>query len=584
VPTFHDFIDPTVWQAIQDTFARATRLEIRVLDAEGRKLSTPSHLTRFCQLVEGSAIGKERCHQSDLETIGLCGRAGHCTIDLCHARIVAFGVPIVINGEHIATVTGGECVPEPLPEDFVRQLAGELAIDENELVGAASELKMMPVSAVQATGDLIAEFLRGLLQSERQRRQLEARLEQVRALNEVGEAMHTHLDVERTLEAVVDAVVRVLKVTAAFVMLVDRNSNLMSIRAARGLSIETVQQARFLVGTGIVGHVAETGEAETVADMRQDPRVAYQAIDEKENLRSLIAVPLRGAEGVIGVLAACNPEPHRFTEDDLALLNTLAGQAAVAVENARLYQQVAEQVKQLSQAYEALQQTQQRLIDSERLAVIGRVASGIAHEIRNPLTAIMASGSTIRDGLMKLTPEQISQFAGIIVDECHRLNDLIDDIRNYAKPKQYRMETQPLCDVVEEVLSFLRVDPNFKRFPVYRRFTANPLVPYDRDKMKQVLINLLRNAAEAIDKPDGQIEVAVEQNDGRAIVRVSDNGKGIPPDERERIFEPFYTTKGAEGTGLGLDIVRQIVTSHGGNIEVSSAVGEGTTFMIVLPT
>ncbi|MCS6859976.1 MAG: PocR ligand-binding domain-containing protein [Abditibacteriales bacterium] len=584
MPSFHDFIDPETWQRIQDTFAKATRLEIRVVDAERRKLSTPSRLTRFCQLVEGSLLGRERCFQSDLETILLCGQGRCCVVTPCHARIIGFGVPIIVDGEHIATVTGGECVAEPLPEEFVRQLARELNIDEEELVSAANELEVLPASVVQATGELIGEFLRQWLDAAKQRQQLETKLEQVRALCEVGKTMHTDLDVDRTLESIVDAVMRVLKVTAAFVMLIEANSNLMSIRAARGLSEETTRSARFVVGTGIVGHVAATGESAVVPDMQQDPRVAYRAVDEKENLRSLIAVPLRGAGGVIGVLAACTPEPHRFTEDDLALLTTLAGQAAVAVENARLYQQVAAQVKELSAAYDALQQAQQRLIDSERLAVIGRVASSIAHEVRNPLTAIMAFASTIRDHVVQLAPAQTAQFAETIVDECRRLNKLIDDIRDYAKPKQYHVETQPIRDVIEEVLSFLRLDPTFKRFPIYRRFEADPLARYDRDRMKQVFINLLRNAAEAIDKDDGKIEVAITEAAGQIAISISDNGKGIPPDQRERIFEPFYTTKGEEGTGLGLGIVRQIIISHGGRIAVDSAVGKGTTFTVFLPS
>jgi signal transduction histidine kinase len=102
--------------------------------------------------------------------------------------------------------------------------------------------------------------------------------------------------------------------------------------------------------------------------------------------------------------------------------------------------------------------------------------------------------------------------------------------------------------------------------------------------MKQVLINLLRNAAEAIDKPDGQIEIALGQEDGQALVCIADNGSGIPSDQLDRIFEPFYTTKGAEGTGLGLDIVREIITSHEGTIDVDSEPGRGTTFTIRLPT
>jgi signal transduction histidine kinase len=242
-------------------------------------------------------------------------------------------------------------------------------------------------------------------------------------------------------------------------------------------------------------------------------------------------------------------------------------------------------IQGLQEANRVLRDTQEQLIRTEKLATIGQLAAGIAHEVKNPLTAILGFAGTIQSSASTLSPEEVREYAGIVVDESRRLQSIIDEVRQYSKPKGYMMEPASLVEVVEEIVSFTRFDTLLRQVEIQRAYHARPIVRLNRDKIKQVLLNLLRNAAQAMDAPgQGLIRVVVEEEPEFGVVRVIDNGSGMPPETLDRIFQPFFTTKGDEGTGLGLDICRQIIEQgHGGQIWAESEAGVGTTFSLRLP-
>jgi len=158
-------------------------------------------------------------------------------------------------------------------------------------------------------------------------------------------------------------------------------------------------------------------------------------------------------------------------------------------------------------------------------------------------------------------------------------------VQQYWKPKGYEMEDRPLVAVLDEIHSFTRFDSLLRRVEIRREYADNPVVRLNRDKVKQVLLNLLRNAAQAMADPShGLIRLIVQQEAEYGVVKVIDNGSGMTPQILARIFEPFFSTKGEESMGLGLDICRQIIEQgHGGQIWAESEVGTGTTFTIRLP-
>lgn len=225
---------------------------------------------------------------------------------------------------------------------------------------------------------------------------------------------------------------------------------------------------------------------------------------------------------------------------------------------------------------------QARLAEAERLASVGELAAGVAHEIRNPLAAIV-NASTLLDADVPLAPDERGATIGVVRKEARRLNAILSDFLRFARPAEPHPVEGDLRDVVTHVAALVgepdgghggmtvdtRVEPDVPRFP------------FDPDQVTQVLLNVALNAREAM-KGGGRLAIHARREGGEAVVEVADSGPGMPPEDLRRIFEPFYSRRFG-GTGLGLPIARRIVAAHGGRIDVESAVGHGTRVLIRLP-
>jgi signal transduction histidine kinase len=294
-----------------------------------------------------------------------------------------------------------------------------------------------------------------------------------------------------------------------------------------------------------------------------------------------VYAPLVVREELLGVLAI-GPKLTRqpYSEGDLELIFTLATMLASGIHSHHL-------IQGLQETNQRLRDTQEQLIRTERLATLGELSAGIAHEVKNPLTSIRGFAGTIAETVEDSSPEEIREFAQIIVDATYELQEIIDEVRDYAKGVRRTYEAAPvaLSALVDETLSFTKFSRELRAVELRKEVEEDAIVFVNRDKLKQVLINLLRNATQALTDPHrGRIVFRVTTSNGWGRIEVSDNGRGIPADAREKIWENWYTTKGAEGTGLGLGRCREIVENHGGTLElVKSEVGVGTTFAICLP-
>jgi len=225
---------------------------------------------------------------------------------------------------------------------------------------------------------------------------------------------------------------------------------------------------------------------------------------------------------------------------------------------------------------------QKRVRRSERLASLGRLAAGVAHEIRNPLSSIRGFAQFFLNRFKGQEEEQ--GYALIMIKEVDRLNRVITELLDFAKPKEPHRELHSLEPIIEHALKVLEPDMLRKKAAVVKDYEPNlPPVLADRDQISQVFLNLLLNSLESIEER-GEIRVSLKKwGDHPSLeVTIADTGKGIAPADVGKIFEPFFSTK-PKGTGLGLAIVHQIVESHGGDIEVESREGQGTTFRITLP-
>lgn len=224
----------------------------------------------------------------------------------------------------------------------------------------------------------------------------------------------------------------------------------------------------------------------------------------------------------------------------------------------------------------------ERLSEAERLAAAGELAAGMAHEIRNPLAAIV-NATTLLDRPELLTPDERTSTLDAVRKEARRLNRILSDFLIFARPREPKRLRGDIREVVDHVAALIRDDPERARL-IELQTRVDERVPsfaFDPDQLTQVLLNVALNGVEAMGGR-GRLSLEVERQDGRIMIAVADTGRGIPPDERGRVFEPFFSRKPG-GTGLGLTIVRRFVAAHGGHIDIQSEPGRGTRLTIALP-
>jgi signal transduction histidine kinase len=411
------------------------------------------------------------------------------------------------------------------------------------------------------------------------------RVQELKTLNQIGQAITSTLNLQETLTLITDQTIELMKVAAASVALIDEDANDVWFAAASGEGAEAVIGIRIARGQGIAGWVAESGESVIVPDVYNDVRF-FPNIDRFSGFttQSIMCVPLKTKGSLIGAIEVMNKKDNPFDQDDLALLQAMAAPAATAIENARLYEEKTETIKRLAE-------TQKQLIQSAKLAAVGELAAGVAHEINNPLTTIMGLSSLMLDlpPNSRLDDEAREDFA-IMQTEAQRARDIVRSLLNFARTDIPNRQPADFNQLVEEAI-FLVLTKNVSSWvTLKKRLTPLPEVSVDTNQIKQVLVNLFNNAIHAMqDRPQPAVLTVssrLHRKHGQPVVflSISDTGHGIDPIHLDKIFDPFFTTKEVgQGTGLGLSISYGIVERHGGTIQVESTLNQGSTFVVTLP-
>lgn len=255
--------------------------------------------------------------------------------------------------------------------------------------------------------------------------------------------------------------------------------------------------------------------------------------------------------------------------------------------NQELNQRVEERALKLQHANRQLEATTQQLIMSEKLAAIGEISAGVAHEINNPIAVVQGNLEVVRELMGEKADAARVEFR-LIDEQLHRIGEMVTRLLQFAKPQEYAGHSQryDIADVVSDTLPLVRHLLDKSKITVEREYRASRLVLMNRTELQQVLVNLIVNAIHAM-SAGGRLTLRTSDSDdgGRAgvLIEVADTGTGIAPEVLERIFDPFFTTKGREGTGLGLSISQMLVNRQGGKISVASEPGRGTTFAVWLP-
>lgn len=427
-------------------------------------------------------------------------------------------------------------------------------------------------------------------------------------LIEVGTALCGTLHLRELLAVMMERVREVLDVESCSVMLVDEPTRTLRWEVALGEGAGKLQTLSVPIGHGISGRVAQTGEVIRIEDAHNDPRWEGRSYDQETGFttRSILCVPIRTRERVVGVVQVLNRRGGPFTDEDQQLLEALASMGAVAIENARLYEHLEENVQErtaeLMRTLAELRETQSQLVQSEKMAALGDLVAGVAHEINTPLGAVSSNTDLVGRFMIKAKetladPAQTDKainfldrgaaMADVSREACRRINEIVRSLRNFARLDED--ERKP-ADLHEGINSTLTLAGHLmkNRITVHREYGQLPPVHCYANQLNQVFLNMLVNAAQAIDGP-GEITIRTRfvpdaATQGSAVVEISDSGCGIRPDDMAKVFNPGFTTKGVGvGTGLGLAICYRIVANHQGKVDVESGVGKGTTFRITLP-
>lgn len=383
-------------------------------------------------------------------------------------------------------------------------------------------------------------------------------LDRYLSLVEVARVLASTLDLDRLLYQIVLAAATLTGSEAAAIILYDENKNQLFFQSSTNLDSKVMRGLEIPIDSSIAGEIIRTRKPMIVLDASKDPR-HFQGVGKSTDYqtKSLVGVPMITKEKIIGVLEVINKKKRNFTEEDAEVLTALGSQAAVAIENTRLFQQ-------------------------------SDLISEMVHELRTPLASIQTAAHLLTR--VEISDVQRQTMAETIQKEANRLSDLTTSFLEMARLESGRTQFQKnqinLDALLNEVADLMRVRIEEDGLQLRMEITPPlPLIEGDWDKLKQVLINLLSNAIK-YNRPNGTITLGASKYKQQVSFYVRDTGLGMKPEHVEQLFEKFYRVPGAEkvvGTGLGLSISKRIIEGHGGTIDVNSQINVGTTFTVNLP-
>ncbi len=440
---------------------------------------------------------------------------------------------------------------------------------------------------------VITSHLAGLIEYTRLREEAEGRARSLGLIHEVVQQVIGLNDKREVATITAELVAQYFKYELAAILLFD-DERKFSIQGIGGSHAETVKRAlaghEFVATDGVTGRVSQTGESILVNNTKENK--LYRPLKGWE-ARSEICVALKDGENILGIIDVESREQNAFSHNDLIAMESLAGILAAVISSANQYQKLQETIRQLRAAeielndrMEAQRSAENRLLQAAKLAAVGEMAAGIAHELNNPLTSVTGFSELVLDELPQDSPHR--NELEMVLREARRASGVVRRLLDFSRQGERVRASADLNEAVNDVIALTRHLIHTNRVNLIMELDGTlPWISIDHNQMKQVLLNLIHNALQAM--PNGgelQVSTAIAERDERkwVVMAVKDSGIGISPAEQNRIFEPFFTTKGDRGgTGLGLSVTYGIITDHGGTIEVTSEPNRGSTFSVWLP-
>jgi signal transduction histidine kinase len=419
--------------------------------------------------------------------------------------------------------------------------------------------------------------------------ELSYKIKQLLAIQNTGKAILSVLDLKQLLTVIMNILSNVCRINRAIIMLVNEETKHLEYIHGVGFNgpiPEDIRHYRVPLDrvSNILARVTNTGRPEYVPEVKDSRLRKENIVLSHSKPISVFVVPLITRSKVIGVIATDAVYEGGVPKETRETLEIFAPQIAIAIENARLYSTLQERMTELKRSHALLSR-------AEKFSFLGNLAARLAHEIKNPMTAI---GTFIQMLPQKYNDEEFRKdFYNIAMEETTRVNNLISELLDLVKKRESRFELDDLHDLIDKMALLLSPQSNAKNIEIVREFDPDiAQVKMDSEKMKQVFLNILSNAVDFTPQ-GGKIEILTKNytENGKpdnVLIEIKDNGTGISESIIDKVFDPYFTTKHKSalhsGTGLGLFIAHQNMQDHGGSIEVKSEVNKGTAFVLTLPT
>jgi PAS domain S-box-containing protein len=431
-------------------------------------------------------------------------------------------------------------------------------------------------------------IIRDITQRKITQLQTEKRKMRLGILNVIAKTVSSSLNLNEILIRTIDEILEVLETDSVRIYMLDSKKERLELLAHKGLSNRFIakpfMQYRKL-GDGLLGQTAIDGETRLVDNFLRSEDPYVESIVEA-GLHSTAYIPLSAKGELMGVMCVSSHYPIEFGSGYIEFLTAIGNQIGVAMDNANLYQNV-------KRAYEELKEAQEQIIQTEKLASLGKLAATIAHEINNPLAVVLTYIRLMRklmdrDDFSRERLEDISRYLATMDSETSKCGEVVKNLLAFSRRSKIAMQNNSVEDIIDKSLMLIDHDLEIKGIQLEKIIEPDlPNVRCDFKQIQQALLNLVYNASDAMQDGGGILTVKAVRKDGDGgflALTISDVGCGIAQKNKEKIFDPFFTTKEeGKGVGLGLSVVYGIIARHNGSIEVESEEGKGSTFRISLP-
>jgi K+-sensing histidine kinase KdpD len=393
---------------------------------------------------------------------------------------------------------------------------------------------------------------------DKQRNLIENRVKKLDRLIEASRIINSTLDLDKLLGLILDAAAKSIEADRGTLYLVDPVKQELWSKVLQGSNMVEI---RLPMGKGIAGYVAQTGEIINIPDAYKDSRFNPD-IDKRTGYRTrnMLCMPMKNKDGkIIGVFQLLNKKDGAFAKDDEQFIDAFSAHASIAIENARMAQE---------------------MVQNERLSAVGRMASVIIHDIKNPMGTLRVYAQVMKK---KSGNEEAGKLADEMIRQVDRFVNMTQEILDFTRGvSASNFAEMEFGEVMDGVLTFIENDLTKNNIQLVKNAEYKGKIQLDQDKMVRVFYNIASNARDAMPN-GGSLTVSTTQENGFVRIDFKDTGSGMPEEVKKRIFEPFMTYGKKHGTGLGMAIVKKVIDDHKGRIEIDSEMGKGTTIKIFLP-